>query len=162
MSVSSVSIVDFEQVNVQLVNILPTITLLKNSIEKRNIKVNKINFELTLMHSFHPLPWVIGGGIGGSEPFFRTFIQEGPKSIWDFWWELSIQVGVVFFSWDLKTPCMKNSEYESQAKNDSDCNFYNFSLVVPYPNKILVVCICILIFLGIYSLQPQILFFVRN
>ena len=47
MSVSSVSIVDFEQVNVYLVNILPTITLLKNSVEKRNIKVNKINFELT-------------------------------------------------------------------------------------------------------------------
>ena len=29
--------VDFEQVNMQLVNILPTITLFKNSIEKRNI-----------------------------------------------------------------------------------------------------------------------------
>ena len=28
------------------------------------------------------------------------------------------------FRWDLKTPCIKNSEYKSQAKkkkNDSDC-----------------------------------------
>ena len=51
----------------------------------------------------------------------------------------------------------KNSEYESQAKKekDSDCNFYNFSLLVPYPDKFLVVCICIPIFHGIYSPYPQ-------
>ena len=54
---------------------------------------------------------------------------------------------VIFFRWNVKPPCIKNSKYESQAKkNDSDCNFYNFSLLVPYPNKFLVVCICILIF----------------
>ena len=46
MSVSSVSIVDFRQENVKLVNILPTIILFRNSIEKRNNKVNKTNFEL--------------------------------------------------------------------------------------------------------------------
>ena len=46
MSVSSVSIVDFRQENVKLVNILPTIILFRNSIEKRNKKVNKTNFEL--------------------------------------------------------------------------------------------------------------------
>ena len=40
---SSVSTVDFEQVNVQLVNILSTITLYKISIKKRNIKVNNVN-----------------------------------------------------------------------------------------------------------------------
>ena len=59
----------------------------------------------------------------------------------------------------MKTPCIKNSEYKSQAKKkDRDCNFYNFSLLAPYPNKFLVVCICILIFHGIYSPFPQILF----
>ena len=64
-----------------------------------------------------------------------------------------------FFRWDLKTPCIKNSEYKSQAKkNDSDCNFYNFSLLVPYPNKFLVVCICIVIFHGIFSPYLQIFF----
>ena len=76
MSVSSVSIVDFEQVNVYLVNILPTITLLKNSVEKRNIKVNKINFELTWMHSFHPVPWVIGGGGGGVLDHFSEHLSR--------------------------------------------------------------------------------------
>ena len=45
-----------------------------------------------------------------------------------------------------------------QKKKDRDCNFYNFSLLAPYPNKFLVVCICILIFHGIYSPFPQILF----
>ena len=91
----------------------------------------------------------------GAEPFFRRFIQEGLRSNWDFGWELALQVGVVFVRQDLKTPCIKNSEYKSQAKKiDSDCNFYNFSLLVPYPNKFLVVYVCILIFHGIYSPQP--------
>ena len=39
---------------------------------------------------------------------------------WHFRW------GWFFFRWDLKTPCIKNSEYESQKKKkkkDSDCNF---------------------------------------
>ena len=41
-----------------------------------------------------------------------------------------------------------------RKKNDSDSNFYNFSLLVPYPNNFLLVCICILIFHGIYPLPP--------
>ena len=91
--------------------------------------------------------------LGYAEPFVRMFIQEGLTSIWDFGWELALQVGVIFFRWDLKTPCIKNSEYKSQAKKkkDSNCNFYNFSLLVPQPNKFVVVCICIFIFHGIYS-----------
>ena len=52
----------------------------------------------------------------GAEPFFRTFIQEGLRSNQDFGWELALQVGVIFFRWDLKTPCIKNSEYISYAK----------------------------------------------
>ena len=43
-----------------------------------------------------------------------------------------------------------------------DCNFYNFSLLVLYPNKFLVVCICILIFHSAYSPIPTNIFFVGN
>ena len=54
-----------------------------------------------------PLPWVMGlggwEGGGGAEPFFRMF-------------KLAFQVGVIFFRWDLKFPCIKNSKYKSQAK----------------------------------------------
>ena len=48
-----------------------------------------------------------------------------------------------------------------QKRNDSNCNFYYVSLLIPYPNKFLVVCLCILIFDGIYlppPPQPQIFF----
>ena len=46
-----------------------------------------------------------------------------------------------------------------KQKNNSNCNFYHVSLFVPYPNKFLVVCLCILIFHGIYSpAQLQIFF----
>ena len=34
----------------------------------------------------HTPPWVMGG----AEPFFRMFIQEGLKSNWDFGWELAL------------------------------------------------------------------------
>ena len=91
--------------------------------------------------------------MGGAEPFLRTFIQEGLRSNRNFGWELALQV--IFFRWDLKTPYIKNSEYESQdlkqKKNDSDRNFYNSSFFVPYHNNLLVVHICILIFHGVYS-----------
>ena len=47
----------------------------------------------------------------------------------------------------------------SNQKNASDCNFYNFSLLVPYPNNFLVVCICVLTFHFVYSpSHPQIFF----
>ena len=75
-------------------------------------------------------------------------------------------VGVIFFWRDLKTSCIKNSEYEFQTKKkDSNCNFYNFSLLVPYRNIFLVVCICILIFHSMYirplpTSHPQIFFIV--
>ena len=62
-------------------------------------------------HPIPSLPWMIGT----VEPFFRRFIQEGLRSDWDFGWELVLQVEVMFFRWDQKTPCVKNSEYESQT-----------------------------------------------
>ena len=72
---------------------------------------------------------------------------------------IKIKKSTFFFRSDLKAPCIKNSEYQSQTKkNDSICNFCDFSLLVSYPNKFLVVCIYILIFHGIYSPYPQILF----
>ena len=33
-----------------------------------------------------------------------------------FGWELALQIGVIFFKCDLKTLCIKNNEYKSQAK----------------------------------------------
>ena len=46
-----------------------------------------------------------------------------------------------------------------QKKNDSDCNFYNFSLLVPNPNNLLVVCLCISIFHGIFTPAKKISLF---
>ena len=46
-------------------------------------------------------------------------------------------------------------EYEFKQKNDSDCYFYNFSILVPYTNKFLVVYI----FHGIYSSPPHYKYF---
>ena len=45
-----------------------------------------------------------------------------------------------------------------QKKNDPNCNFYNFSLLVPYPNKFLVICICIL-FSMVYTPSHSQIFF---
>ena len=112
------------------------------------------------MHSLHPfpLPWVMRGWVPG--PFFRTFIQEGLRSNCYFGWELALQVTAIFFWWDLKAPYIKDKEYEFKQKNESDCNFYNFSILVPYTNKFLVFCI----FCGIYSPSPlpTNIFFVRD
>ena len=36
-----------------------------------------------------------------------------------------------------------NLKQKKKKKSDSDCNFYNFLLLVHYPNKFVVVCICI-------------------
>ena len=99
-------------------------------------------------HSSHPLLGDGGGGGGLSHFSERLY--------WDFGWELALQVGVIFFRWDLKTPYIKNSEYKSQAKKDSVCNFYNFSLLIPYPNKFVVF---VLIFSMVYTPPyPQIFF----
>ena len=45
-----------------------------------------------------------------------NFGTSGLRSNWDFGWELAIQLGMIFFRWDFKTPCIKHSEYKSQAK----------------------------------------------
>ena len=115
-------------------------------------------------HSLYPPSLSLGdGGEGRGLSHFSVF-QNVHRSNWDFGWKLALQVGVIFFRWDLKTSCIKNSKYKSQAKkinkkNDSDCNFYNFSLLVPYPNKFVVVCICIVIFHGMNSPQATNIFF---
>ena len=64
-----------------------------------------------------------------------------------------------FFHVRLENSCIKNREYESQRKkNDSNCNFYNSLLLVPYPNKFLVVCICNLFWFLIPQPLPQQIF----
>ena len=44
-----------------------------------------------------------------------------------------------------------NMNLKQTKKNDSDCNFCNFWLLVLYPNNFLLVCIYTLILNGIYS-----------
>ena len=41
-----------------------------------------------------------------------------------------------------------------KQKNDTDCNFYHVSILVPTPYKFLLVCLCILVFHGIYHPPP--------
>ena len=117
---------------------------------------------LTLKTIFHitttyspPLPPLSDGGGGGESGLSHLSKHLHRRDLG----QLEILGSKSFFRWDLKTLCIKNSEYESQAKkNDSDINCYNFSLLVPLPNKFPVVFICILIFHGIYSPYPKIFF----
>ena len=68
-------------------------------------------------HSLYPpLSPLMGDDGRGVEPFLRRFIQEGLNSNWDFGWELALQLGVIFFRWDQETPCIKTTDYKSQAK----------------------------------------------
>ena len=101
------------------------------------------------------------GNIGVTESFSEGLYSRDLCQIrilggnWHFgwWW---------FFSggtWKFST-YIKNSEYESQKKKVSNCNFSLFSLLVPYPNNFLVVCLFILIFHDIYP-PPTNIFFVR-
>lgn len=103
------------------------------------------------------------GDKGGLSHFSKCLYRRLNQ---DFAWELALNVKVIFFRWDLKTQCIKNSEYEPQAKkkkkNDSNFNFYNFLLLVPYPNTFLAVCICTLIFHNIYSPLSTNIFFVGD
>ena len=71
---------------------------------------------LTVFIACTPTQVMGGGGVWWTEPFSRTFIQEEPRSNQDFWWELTLQLGFIFFCWDLKTLCIKNSESKSQKK----------------------------------------------
>ena len=63
-----------------------------------------------------------------------------------------------FFQVGLENSLDKNNEYKSQAKKYSDCNFYNSSLLVPYPNKFVVF---VFVFSMVYTPPyPQFCFFV--
>ena len=61
---------------------------------------------------------------------------------------------VIFFRWDLKTSCIKNSEYESQTKKMVSVVSHFWSPTLTTLVSTLVVCICILIFHVIYSSLP--------
>ena len=113
-----------------------------------------------------------GGGWGGGGGGLSLFLQHlyrrdfGVKS--EFWVGIGTLGGGNVFQVGLENSqykkqyknSIKNSEYNSQAKKkkDFDCNFYNFSLLVPYHKKSLVVCVCILILHGLYFPYPQYFF----
>ena len=75
------------------------------------------------------------------------------------------QIGILGRNWHFRWGWFENFWYKkswiriSSQKNGSNCNFYNFSLLVPYHNKFLVVGICILIFYGTYYPLPTNFFF---
>ena len=69
----------------------------------------------------------------------------------------------VFFKWDLKTPCVKNSEYKSQAKETipiviSTISHFWFPTLTNLWQSVFVS-----LFSMVYTLSyPQIFFFVRG
>ena len=65
-------------------------------------------------------------------------------------------MGDDFFGWELKTPCIKIVNMNLKIKKMILIIISTVSLLVPYPNKFLVVCFSILIFYGIYSPLPPI------
>ena len=75
------------------------------------------------------------------------------------------QIGILGRNWHFRWGWFENFWYKkswiriSSQKDGSNCNFYNFSLLVPYHNKFLVVGICILIFYGTHYPLPTIFFF---
>ena len=102
-----------------------------------------------------PMPVVV-------EPFFRMCIQEGRKDLcqivilgakWHFRWWWFFPGG----TWKLSVQKIVNANLKQ--KIDSKCSFYNLSLLVPYPNNFLVVCICICIFHGVYNPLPHLQIF---
>ena len=102
-----------------------------------------------------PTPLGVGGLSDFSESLYRR--ELGQTGIlggnWHFRW------GGFFFRRDLKTSCIKNSECKSQAKKKKKIQIVisTISHLVPSPNKFVVVCICIIIFLGLYSPQDFLL-----
>ena len=76
------------------------------------------------------------------------------------------QIGILGGNWHFFQVGLQNSLYKKivnkylkqKRNNDSDCNFYDFSLLLPQPNKFVVVCICIVIFHGIHSPLPTNIF----
>ena len=98
----------------------------------------------------HPPGWW-GVGVGWLSHFSGVWYRRDLGQIGIFGGNWHFGMGD-FFRWDLKTPCIRSSEYKSQTKKaDPDCNFYNFSLLAPYSNNFLAVCVCIIIVHGIYS-----------
>ena len=98
-------------------------------------------------HSFH-LSWVMEGEI---EPFLEGLYSRDLGQIgifsrnWHFGWGWFFSGG----TWKFPT-YIKIVNMNLKQKKDYDCYFYHFSLLIPYPNRLLVVCLCIVIFQGIY------------
>ena len=109
-------------------------------------------------HSLHPPSLCVmgeGRGGGGLSHFSEVLCRRDGRDLsqigilgrnWHFTWRW------FFFRWDLKTPCIKNNEYESQTSKQKwfwlDC----FSILFFYLNNFVIVRICIFIFDGVYYL----------
>ena len=66
------------------------------------------------------------------------------------------QIGILDWNWHFRSGLIFSGGtwiQISNKKNDSNCNSYNFSILVSYPNNFVVVCI--FIFHGIYFPHPQ-------
>ena len=95
----------------------------------------------------------VGGGGGG-----RRWLSHFSECLYRM--DLG-QIGILGGNWHFRwggffQEGLGNSLYKKivnrnlKQQNDSNCNFYNSSLLLLYPNKFLVGCTCILIFYCIY------------
>ena len=108
--------------------------------------------------------WVMGGRGGGLSHFSEGLYWRDLGQIGIFGRNEHFRWGLFFSGGTWKLPAIKIVNInlkQKKKKKDTNCNFNNFSLLVPYPNKFLVVCTCILIFHGMYSPLPW-FFFVRG
>ena len=82
-------------------------------------------------HSLHPPPHLPLLGDGGLSHFSEWLYRRALGQIWISDGPRTLGGGGFFeVGHEMKTPCTKNLEYESQTNketNDSDFNFYNFS-----------------------------------
>ena len=104
-----------------------------------------------------PSSWVIQG----LRHFLERLYSKDLSTI-----EILVGIGTIpggdFCRWYLKTPCIKIVNTNLKEKKQSfRLYFHNFSLLVPYRNKFVVVCICIVVFHGTYSPLPTIFFFFK-
>ena len=106
-----------------------------------------------------PLPppshHLLGDGGGGGWDIYSEGLYRRHRWNCFLWVGIGTLGGVIFFQVGPENTLYKNSDFQSQTKNDSDCIFYSFLPLVTYLNNFLVACIFIPVFHGIYSLPPS-------
>ena len=113
------------------------------------ITIKSIHFKYpeTFISWFSSPP--LGDG-GGNWAIFHKVYVVGAYVKLRYWLGIGTLGRFIFSRWDLKILCLKKWTWISNKKSDCVCNFYHFSFLVPYPSNFLVVCLCSLIFHGIY------------